>query len=113
MIYCCYNSFDKANETNIYEIKSRRRRSQILTRFSFLVLFFLKNQGFIQEGNPSEKVVIVEEEPDGIYIDEIGNLEDSLRFVLIDEEYENLMVVNYGGELTRNINQKKKSGVLQ
>ena len=58
----------------------------------------------IQGGNPSEN---------GIDINEIGNLEDSPRFVFIDEECENLTVVNDGGEHTRNINQKKKSGVSQ
>ena len=31
----------------------------------------------------------------------------------MDEEFENLIVVNDGGEHTRNINQKKKSGVSQ
>ena len=45
--------------------------------------------------------------------DDIGNLEDTPRFVFIDEECENLKIVNDGGELTRNMNQKKKSGVLQ
>ena len=50
---------------------------------------------------------------DGIDINEIGNLEDSPRFVLIDEECENLVVVNDGGEHTGNINQKKESGVSQ
>ena len=33
--------------------------------------------------------------------------------MFLDEEYENLIVVNDGGELARNINQKKKSEVLQ
>ena len=33
--------------------------------------------------------------------------------MFIDEECENLIVVNDGGELTRNINQKKKPGVSQ
>ena len=56
--------------------------------------------------------VIVEEELDGIDTDDIGNLEDSPRFVFIDEECENLIVVNDGGELTQNINQKKKFGVF-
>ena len=46
-------------------------------------------------------------------IDNIGNLEDSPRLVFIDEECENLIVVNDGGEITRNINQKKKSEVFQ
>ena len=55
-----------------------------------------------------EKNVIVEEELDCINIDAIGNLENSPRFVFIDEECENLIVVNDGAELTRNINQKKK-----
>ena len=79
--------------------------------FHFSSFIFLKKPRFIQEGNPSEKVVIVEEELDGIDIDDIGNLEDSPRFVFIDEECENLIV--YGGELIRSINQKKKSGILQ
>ena len=60
-----------------------------------------------------ENFVIVEEELVGIDTDDIGNLEDSPRFVFIDEECENLIVVNDAGELTRNINQKKKSDVLQ
>ena len=46
-------------------------------------------------------------------IDNIGNLEDSPRLVFIDEECENLIVVNDGGEITKNINQKKKSEVFQ
>ena len=33
--------------------------------------------------------------------------------MFIDEECENLIVVSDGGELTRNVNQKKKSDVLQ
>ena len=45
-----------------------------------LVLFSKKNHVLIEEeDNPSEKVVIVEEELDGI-----GNLEDLLRLVFID-----------------------------
>ena len=60
-----------------------------------------------------KNVVIVVEQLVGIDTDDIGNLEDSPRFVFIDEECENLIVVNDAGELTRNINQKKKSDVLQ
>ena len=55
----------------------------------------------------------VEEELDCIDIDDIGKLEDSPRLGFIDEECGNVIVVNDGGELTRNINQKKKSDVLQ
>ena len=61
---------------------------------------------------PSEKIVIVEEGLDGI-IDYIRNLDDSPRLVVINEECGNLIVVNDGGELTRNVNQKKKSGFLE
>ena len=63
--------------------------------------------------NLLKKNVIDEEELDGIDIDGIGNLEDSLRLVFIDEECGNLIVVNDDKKLTRNINQKKNSDVLQ
>ena len=74
---------------------------------------FIWNHGFIEEDNPLEKNVIVKEELDCINIDDIANLEDSHRLVFIDEECGNLMVFNDGGEITRNVNQKKKSDVLQ
>ena len=61
----------------------------------------------------SEKNVIVKKEIDGIDIDDIGNLEDLLRTVFIHEECGNLKVFVEGLELTRNINEKKKPGVLQ
>ena len=46
-----------------------------------------------------------------IYLDDIGNLEDLL--VLINEKCGNPKIVVDGGELTRNINQKKKPDILQ
>ena len=76
-------------------------------------MFFLKSHLFIEEDNPSEKFVIVEEELDGIDIYDIGNLEDSPRLAFIKEECENLIVVNDDVELTGNINLKKKSDILQ
>ena len=54
LICFCYNLFDRAKKSNMYEIKSRRLRSQILTCFIFLVLFS-KNHCFIKKRNPSEK----------------------------------------------------------
>ena len=73
-------------------------RSQILTCFIFVVLF-KKKSWFHSRRQPFRKiVVIVEEELDGIDTDDIGNLGDSPRFVFIDEECENLIVVNDGGE---------------
>ena len=57
--------------------------------------------------------MIVKEELDGIDIDDIGNLENLLRIMFIHEEYGNLKVFVGGGELTRNINKKKKPDILQ
>ena len=62
----------------------------------------------IFQKNLQKKIVIVEEELDGIDLDDIGNLEDLLRLVFINEKCENLIVVRDGGERTRNKNQKKK-----
>ena len=78
----------------------------------FLVLF-QKNSRFHWRRQLLGKDVIAEEVLDGIDIDDIGNLEDSPRLALIHEECENLIVVNDVWELTRNINQKKKSEDLQ
>ena len=50
---------------------------------------------------------------EGIDKDDIGNLVDLLRLVLINEECGNPKVFVDGGELTRNIAQKKKPDVLQ
>ena len=46
-------------------------------------------------------------------IDDIENLEGLPRIVIIHEECGNLKVFDDGGELTRNINKKKKPGVRQ
>ena len=48
----------------------------------------------------------------GIHVDDPGNLEDSPRLVLINEECLYL-IVNDGEELIKNIKQKTKSDVLQ
>ena len=48
---------------------------------------FKENHVFIEEkDNPSEKVVMVEEELDGTDIDDIGHLVDLPGLMLIDEE---------------------------
>ena len=60
-----------------------------------------------------KKIVLVEEELDDIDRHEIVNLEYLLRLVLIIEQCVNHKVVVDGGQLTRNINQKKKPDVLQ
>ena len=62
--------FDSVEETNTYEIKSRRLRSQMGMCY-FFSFIFKKNHGFID--NPLEKVVIFEGELDGIDTDNIRN----------------------------------------
>ena len=66
-----------------------------------------------EENNPSKFFLIIKEELEGIHIDDIGNSEDLLRIVFMHEECANLKVFVYDGELTRNINKKKKPVVLQ
>ena len=56
---------------------------------------------------------MVEEEINGVSTDDFGNIEDLSRLKFIDEQCGNLKVINDDGELTRNINQKKKLEVFQ
>ena len=80
----------------------------------FLVLFS-KKISFLLTKNTTlqEKVIIAEKELDWVDVEDIGNVEDLLRLMFLDEECENLKVVFDGGVLTRNINKKKKRVVLQ
>ena len=100
LIYFCYNFFDRAKETNTYGNKIE----EILTCFTFLVLFSKKKLLFHRRRQPSEKVVIVDEELRGIDINDIENLEDSPRLLFIDEERGNLPV-DYDGELSKGKSQ--------
>ena len=90
----------------MYEINSWSVRSQILTCFIFLVLFSKNITVSLKKATLQKKNVTAKEELDCIYINDIVNSEDSPRLVFIDEKYGNLIVINDGGELTRN-NQKK------
>ena len=63
-----------SKETSIYEITSRRLRSQILIFFSSFI--FKDNHVSVDWHYTSEKIMIVKEELDGIDIDYIGNLEN-------------------------------------
>ena len=76
--------------------------------------FFKGNHVFIEEeDNPSDKVVMIEEELDGIDIDRIGTLADLLRLMFIGEECGSLKVADDCGEFTRNNERKNSSKVLQ
>ena len=70
----------------------------MLTYFIFVVLFS-KYYGFVKKAT-LQKNVIFEKELGCINRDDIGNLEDSPRLLLIDEECGNLIVVNDGGKRT-------------
>ena len=84
----------------------------MLQFFVTIILVSKKITVLFKKATLQKNFVIVEEELDGIDTDDIGNLEDSPRFVFIDEECENLIVVNDGGELAENISRKKKFDVL-
>ena len=107
MICFCYNFSDTSKKTNVYKIKSRTRRSQILTCVTILVLVS-KKLLLHWKNQPFRKNVIVEKVLDCIDIDDSGYLENSPRLVFIDEECGKLIVVNDSAELTRNINQPKE-----
>ena len=63
--------FDRAKETNIVIWDKIEETTFADTD----LIFSKKNNDFIEEGNPSEKFVMAEENLDGIDIDDLGNLE--------------------------------------
>ena len=99
----------------MYEIETTKFANIDLFYFSsFILKKSLKNHYLsLKKATLQKKNVIVEKEVDCIDIDNTGNLEDSARLVFNDGELGNLIVVNDGVELTRSINQMKKSEVLQ
>ena len=70
---------------------------------------FKENHVFIEENNPSDKVVTADEELDAIDIDGIGNLVDLPRLIFINEKCTNLNVVVNSGWFTKSNNRKRKS----
>ena len=63
--------------------------------------------------NPSEKAVLVEEEIDGIDVDDSGNLEDLPRLVFVDEQCASIKAVVHSVELIISINKNEKQEVSQ
>ena len=62
-------------------MKYTKLLSQILKRASFICE---ENHDFIEEDNPSDKVVTIEVELDAVEVDGIGNLVDLPRLMFID-----------------------------
>ena len=87
LIYFYYKFFDRAREANVHEIKPQRLHSQ--------------------------KVLIVNEEPDGIDTNDIGNSEELLWIVFTKEAYVSLKLVTDGGELTKIITQRVRSDLYR
>ena len=71
--------------------------------FYFSSLIFKENHFCIEKDNPQEKLIIVVQEQDGIYLADTEKLENLLRLVFIDNECGNANVIVDGRELTRNI----------
>ena len=72
----------------------RTLRSKILNFLYLSSFIFKQNQVFNEEDNPSQKVVLVEEELNDIDINDIGNLEGLPRLVFINEKCWNLKIAN-------------------
>ena len=111
LIYFCYNCFDRVKKQIWNKIEGDYVCRYWLVLFSTFI--FKKKSRFHLRRQAFRNTFIAEEELNGIGIDEIENLEDLPRFVLVNEECRNLEVVHDCGELTKNINQKKKSDFSQ
>ena len=86
---------------------------QILSFLYFSSLISKENQILNEEDNLHKIFVILEEEINHVDIVDIWNLEDFLRHVFINEECLGILKQSYDGwERTRNINEKKKPGIL-
>ena len=74
MIYFYYKLYTFITRGSEEAIKLRRLRWQIFSFLYFSSFVFKENHVFNEKDNPSEKVVIAEEELDDIDIDDIVNL---------------------------------------
>ena len=83
---------------------------QISEFFDVSSFIFEEDHVLIKKDNPSENLVIEEEELDIIDRYDIGNFVDLLRLLLINEECLNPEVAVDGGERASNITKLKKPG---
>ena len=82
--------------------------------FNYFSSFIHKENHFcIEEDNPQEKRIIIEQELDGICIADTEKLENLPRLAFIDKDGGNADVVIDDRELTRNITKKRNSIVLK
>ena len=79
--YRCSTELKKQTYTKYIRNKMQKHKFPDIDFSSFI---FKVNHAFIEEDSPSEKVVVYEEELDGIDIDDTWNLEDLPRAVFIN-----------------------------
>ena len=106
-----FNFFDR--ETNKYvwnKIEEATFADNDLLCFS---IFIFKKKSWLYWKKQPFRKKCCSWELDCSNVDDAGNLEDSPRIVLIDEECGKLIVVNDVRELTRSINQKMNSDISQ
>ena len=112
----CFFTIQLINQSS-YLIYFYYEFSQNIHLFSFSSFTLQKkkknNTASLKKTTPQKKVVIAEVKLDGIDTNDTGNLKGLLRLTFINEECENLKVFNDRSELTRSINQKMKSDVLE
>ena len=95
-------------------MRNNLEETMFVDNYYFLVLFSTKITFLLKKKTILQEKLEELEELDCVDVDGIGNLEDLPRLVFIDEECENInKVVVDAGEVTRNINKKKDSVVLQ
>ena len=112
----CFFTIQLINQSS-YLIYFYYEFSQNIHLFSFSSFTLQKkpknNTASLKKTTPQKKVVIAEVKLDGIDTNDTENLKGLLRLTFINEECENLKVFNDRSELTRSINQKMKSDVLE
>ena len=100
LIHIYFQLSNRAKEANIYTIKSRIQRLQILIFLYFSSFLIQENQVFSAEDKVLQKVVIAEEELHYADVDDIGNF----CLDLCSSMTMNVGILKWsinGGELTR------------
>ena len=92
LIYFAQTSFGRAKETYVHEMYMKKMEETTIKDINFSdfssFIFSVMDIFTEKEDNPSDKIVIVEEELQGI-----KNLQDSPRLVFINEGCESLKVI--------------------
>ena len=111
LICFCYNFFNRAKGTNMYEINLRRLSFAGADLCYFSSIIFKNITVFLRKATLSKKCY--SQGKNRLYWCRWHwKLEDSPRLVFINEQCGNLIVVNDGGEVTKNISWRKSNVLL-